>query len=75
MIKTPIDLQSCIEHLQANVFVADKDFNLIYMNTHAKKTLEAIEPEIQEVFQLNVDAFQGGSNHRFHRDPKKVEAI
>ena len=75
MIKTPIDLQSCIEHLQANVFVADKDFNLIYMNTHAKKTLEAIEPEIQEVFQLNVDAFQGGSIHRFHRDPKKVEAI
>ena len=55
MIKTPTDLHSCIENLQANVFVADKDFNLVYMNAHARKTLEAIEPKIQEVFQLNVD--------------------
>ena len=75
MIKTPTDLHSCIENLQANVFVADKDFNLVYMNAHARKTLEAIEPKIQEVFQLNVDDMQGGSIHRFHRDPKKVESI
>ena len=45
------------------------------MNAHARKTLEAIEPKIQEVFQLNVDDMQGGSIHRFHRDPKKVESI
>ena len=70
MIKTPTDLHSCIKNLQANVFVADKDFNLVYMNAHARKTLEAIEPKIQEVFQLNVDDMQGGSIHRFHRDPK-----
>jgi signal transduction histidine kinase len=75
LIETPIDLHSCIESLQANVFVADKDFNLVYMNTHARKTLKAIEPKIQEAFQLNVDDIQGGSIHRFHRDPKRVESI
>ena len=75
MIKNPIELHSCVENLQANVFVADKDLNLVYMNAHARKTLETIEPEIQQVFQINVDDIQGGSIHRFHKDPKNVESI
>jgi len=75
LINNHIDLHACINSLPANVFVADKDFNLVYMNAHAKKTLKAIEPTIQEVFQLNVDDIQGGSIHRFHRDRRKVEAI
>jgi signal transduction histidine kinase len=75
LVETPIDLHSCIESLQANVFIADKNFNLVYMNSQARKTLEAIEPEIKEVFQLNIGDIQGGSIHRFHRDPQKVEAI
>jgi len=74
-INNDIDLHSCVENLQANVFVADKDFNLTYMNAYARKTLKTIEPAIQEVFQLNVDDIQGGSIHRFHRYPQKVEAI
>jgi signal transduction histidine kinase len=75
LIKTPVNLHSCIESLQANIFVADKDFNLVYINAHARKTLQAIEPEIQEVFQLNVEDIQDGSIHRFHRDPQRVESI
>jgi signal transduction histidine kinase len=75
LIKNPIELHSCVENLQANVFVADKDLNLVYMNAHARKTLETIEPEIQQVFQINVDDIQGGSIHRFHKDPKNVESI
>ncbi len=75
MIKRHVDLQICLEKLQTNVFVADKYFNLIYMNAHARETLKAIEPIIQAVFQLNVDEILGGSIHRFHRDPKKVESI
>ena len=75
LIKSHIDLHSCVENLQANVFVADKDFNLVYMNAYARKTLKTIEPTIQKVFRLNVDDIMGGSIHRFHRDPKKVEAI
>jgi HPt (histidine-containing phosphotransfer) domain-containing protein len=75
LIKSHIDLHSCVENLQANVFVADKDFNLVYMNAYARKNLKTIEPTIQKVFRLNVDDIMGGSIHRFHRDPKKVEAI
>jgi len=75
LIKSHIDLHSCVENLQANVFVEDKDFNLVYMNAYARKTMKTIEPTIQKVFRLNVDDIMGGSIHRFHRDPKKVEAI
>ncbi|MBT7178778.1 MAG: hypothetical protein HN907_04500 [Nitrospina sp.] len=75
LINNHIALHSCVENLQANVFVADKDFNLVYMNAQARKTLETIEPTLQEVFRLSVDDILGGSIHRFHRNPEKVEAI
>ncbi len=75
MIKNQVDLHSFVESLQTNVFVADKDFNLIYMNVYARKTLTVIEPEIKAVFGVNIEDMEGASIHRFHRDPKKVEAI
>jgi hypothetical protein len=45
------------------------------MNFHTRKTLEAIEQKIQEMFQINVDDIPGGPIHRFHQDPKKVKSI
>jgi signal transduction histidine kinase len=75
LIKDSVGLYSLVENLQANVFVADKDFNFIYMNPHARKTLKSIEPNIREVFQLGVEDIQGGSIHRFHRDPQRVKSI
>ena len=75
LVNNPIALHSCLENLQANVFVADKDFNLVYMNVQARKTLKTIEPTLQEVYQVNVEDILGGSIHRFHKSPEKVEAI
>ncbi|MBT5469657.1 MAG: hypothetical protein HOK41_03550, partial [Nitrospina sp.] len=68
-------LKACLENLQMNVFVADKDFNLIYMNEIARTTMESIETEIQEEFGLGVDDLLGGSIHRFHKSPQQVEKI
>lgn len=75
LIKISIDLHKLVDSLQTNVFIADKDFNLVYMNPCARKTLEAIEPEIQKTFQIGTADILGSSIHRFHRDPEKVEAI
>jgi len=68
-------MRASLDKLQMNVFIADKDLNLIYMNEIAYSTLKAIEPEIQNAFGLRVDDLLGGSIHRFHKDPRAVEAI
>ncbi len=45
------------------------------MNKKAKDTLRLVEDDIQSVFHLSVDEILGGSIHRFHRDPERVERI
>ena len=64
-----------LNSLQVNIFIANRDFKLVYMNPKAEKTLKNIETEIFEVFNIRVDNFIGESIHRFHRDPDQVERI
>jgi methyl-accepting chemotaxis protein len=77
--KNPLEklntLKACLDNLQMNVFVADKDLNLIYMNEIARKTIASIEPELRREFGMGVDELLGGSIHRFHKDPGHVEKI
>jgi methyl-accepting chemotaxis protein len=66
---------SVLENLQANVFVADPALNLIYMNPKAKATLTNLGAEVQKAFRVQVAEVLGGSIHRFHKDPARVERI
>lgn len=68
-------LQTILDSVQANIFIADRDFRMVYMNHKAKKTLKNIENEILEVFHMRVVDFIGESIHQFHKDPKRVEKI
>ncbi len=68
-------LRSCLDHLDANVFIANGELELIYMNPRARSSLGLIAGEIRRVFGLSVDEILNGSIHRFHRDPRKVERI
>ncbi len=68
-------LRACLDKLQMNVFVADKNLNLVYMNEIALKTLKAVEPEIQKAFGIRADDLLGGTIHRFHKDPQAVESV
>lgn len=68
-------LQSVLDSVQANIFIADRDFNLVYMNPKARKTLSCMENDIFEVFNIRVRDFIGGSIHRFHKNPDQVERI
>jgi methyl-accepting chemotaxis protein len=68
-------LQASLDCLDTNVFIADQDFNLIYMNPKADKTVKTIEKEIFENFRVRTDDLLGGSIHRFHKDSRKVERI
>jgi methyl-accepting chemotaxis protein len=64
-----------LDSLQANVFLADTDLRIVYANPCALRTLEAIEPALVSSFGISVADVVGGSIHRFHRDPTRVETI
>jgi methyl-accepting chemotaxis protein len=64
-----------LDSLQANVFLADADLRIVYANPCALRTLEAIEPALVSAFGISVADVVGGSIHRFHRDPARVESI
>jgi methyl-accepting chemotaxis protein len=68
-------LRAALGTLQANVFIADPKLMVIYANDRALATLRGIEGEVRKAFGVGVDEIVGGSIHRFHRDPRKVERI
>ncbi|MBV1893321.1 MAG: PAS domain S-box protein [Ilumatobacteraceae bacterium] len=67
-------LLGILENLQANVIVADIDLNIVYVNEAGLKTFRMIEPNLVDHFGISVDELLGGSIHRFHKNPERVEA-
>ena len=68
-------LHAAFGALQINIFIADPKLSVIYANNRALETLRGFEGEIRKAFGIEVDEIVGGSIHRFHRDPRKVERI
>lgn len=68
-------LRAMLDSLQANVFAADLNLELVYMNRAAEKTARSIEAAIRSSFGVSISEMLGGSIHRFHKDPAHVEAI
>lgn len=75
LLEATSTLRALLDAAQANVFVANADFEIVYMNEKASETLRFIEKDLQASFQLGVEDVIGGSIHRFHRNPKRVEKI
>jgi len=68
-------MRSSYNSLQTNIFIADKEFKIIFANEQALETLQKIEHEIQNSFGVNVNQIVGGSIHRFHKNPHRIERI
>lgn len=64
-----------LDSLQANVFIADLDLKIIYINACAQQTLGKIAGEVRRVFNVEVDKILGSSIHAFHKDAGRVEKI
>jgi methyl-accepting chemotaxis protein len=64
-----------LDSLRVNIFVANVDFEIVYINPCANETLGKMADEIRRVFGMEVDAMVGASIHRFHNDPQRVERI
>jgi len=58
-----------------NIFVADTKLTLVFANRRAMATLRTIEPQLMASFGLRADEIVGGSIHRFHRSPERVEQV
>ncbi len=68
-------LRASLSNVQANIFVADPAFTIVFANERALQTLRSIEDELRKAFGLSVDEVVGGSIHRFHKDKSRVERI
>jgi uncharacterized protein YoxC len=68
-------LRAILDSVEANVFVADLDLQLVYANRRALATAATIEPALRESFGTGVADLLFGSIHRFHKDPARVERI
>ena len=75
LLKSSGGLLSSLNNVQANVLMADTDFNLIYANSSAINTLQNIKDQIYESFGVSLNEIVGGSIHRFHKDPQRIEKI
>ena len=64
-----------LECVQTNVFIADLELTIVYANAAAKSTLARIAGSLQSAFGVRVEDILGGSIHRFHKDPERVESI
>ena len=60
---------------RTNIFLADKDFKIFYANDAAQETLKTIAEDIREEFNVHLNDIVGGSIHRFHKDPARIEKI
>src|SRR5262245_58730217 len=68
-------LQASLASVQANVFLADPAFTILYANERALRTLRGLADDIRQAFGVEVDDIVGGSIHRFHRDPRRIEQV
>jgi methyl-accepting chemotaxis protein len=68
-------MKSALNQLGTNVFIADTDRTLIYMNEKARETLRSVASEVRKAFKVDVDELIGMSIHSFHSDPKRVERL
>ena len=67
--------QPILDGLGTNVFVADLDLTIVFANAKARETLRRIDATLREQFSVSADQIVGGSIHRFHKDPQRVEQI
>ncbi len=68
-------LRSSLDQLGTNVFMADADRNLVFINKQAKETLKAVAGEIRRIFGVESHELEGISIHRFHSDPGRIEKL
>ncbi|MCA9039853.1 MAG: PAS domain-containing protein [Planctomycetaceae bacterium] len=66
-----VRVQNMMDNIQINVMLANKDFEIVYMNPASERTLRSIE----SLLPIPVDKIIGGSIDVFHKAPEKQRAL
>ena len=75
MLESSDTLRALLDGIHTNIFIADAGLHLVYHNRKARETLRTVGPEIERMFGVRVEDLMGGSIHRFHKDPERIERI
>lgn len=75
LLGDPEAAQAVLDCVQSNIFVADPQLNIVYASPRALATMAEIGSELKKTFGVSVDQVRGGSIHRFHKDPGRIERI
>ncbi|MHB1974641.1 MAG: methyl-accepting chemotaxis protein [Acidimicrobiales bacterium] len=67
--------RAVLEALPTNVLIANAQLDLVYLNPHAARTMHALGRAVQTAFGVREGQILGGSIHRFHKHPARVEGI
>ncbi|MBI1758496.1 MAG: PAS domain-containing methyl-accepting chemotaxis protein [Actinobacteria bacterium] len=68
-------LTAVVDSLNGNCFIADMSLTLVYLNRQASRTVEQLAPAVRSTFGVDLKDLLGGSIHRFHKDPGRIERI
>jgi methyl-accepting chemotaxis protein len=66
---------AALDSLNTNCFIADLGLNLVYMNRKAEVTARGLATAVRSAFGVDLSDILGGSIHRFHKDPARIERI
>ncbi len=64
-----------LDALGTNVFIADLELTLVFANRRATTTVQQLDGQLRTSFSVGAADVVGGSIHRFHQDPGRVERI
>ncbi|MEZ5352676.1 MAG: PAS domain-containing protein [Bryobacteraceae bacterium] len=59
-------MRGALEALGTNVFIADRDLRLVYMNERARRVLGSMRDQLQQSFGISVEEMIGTQIDRFH---------
>jgi len=68
-------LKGVLDHVQANIFVADSQLKLVYVNESAQQTMKGMEAALTHALGVGVDDLVGSPMARLHGDPADLEKI
>lgn len=64
-------VRAALEHVNANVMIADNDRNILFMNRSVTAMLKAAESDIRKGLpSFSADKVQGSNMDIFHRNPR-----
>lgn len=68
-------LRAALDSVDANIFMADRKLRLVYLNRSSQATVSGMGGDLRAAFGIGSDQLLGGTIHRFHKDPARIDAL